>query len=76
MLPAKLGFIWPRSFRGEDLFNISQSETRIDLAGSIYVRYSINLLHMVPFGQQTWPPRAILFSPNGMKRRYFIEDLT
>jgi hypothetical protein len=30
------------------------------LAGSIYVRYSIKLLHMVPFGQQTWPPRAIL----------------
>jgi hypothetical protein len=27
MLPAKLGLIWPRSFRGEDLFNISQSET-------------------------------------------------
>ena len=33
-----------------------------NLAGSIYVRYSIKLLHMVPFGQQTWPPRAILFS--------------
>jgi hypothetical protein len=29
MLPAKFGSIWPRSFRGEDLFNISQSETRI-----------------------------------------------
>jgi hypothetical protein len=74
MLPAKLGSIWPSSFRGEDLFYISQSETRIalalkflgqmepNLAGSIYVRYSIKLLHMVPFGQQTWPPRAILFS--------------
>jgi hypothetical protein len=76
MLPAKLGFIWPRSFRGEDLFNISQSETRIALgshicwpnaplkllgqmepilAGSIYVRSSIKLLHLIPFGQQTWP---------------------
>jgi hypothetical protein len=33
-----------------------------NLAGSIYVRYPIKLLHMVPFGQQTWPPRAILFS--------------
>jgi hypothetical protein len=31
-----------------------------NLAGSIYVRYSIKLLHMVPFGQQTWPPRAIV----------------
>jgi hypothetical protein len=28
----------------------------------IFLRYSIKILHMVPFGQQTWPPRAILFS--------------
>jgi hypothetical protein len=27
MLPAKFGSIWPSSFRGEDFFNISQSET-------------------------------------------------
>ena len=33
-----------------------------NLAGSIYVRYSIKHLHRVPFGQQTWPPRAIRFS--------------
>ena len=32
------------------------------LAGSIYVRYSIKFFHMVPFGQQTWPPRTIFFS--------------
>jgi hypothetical protein len=25
------------------------------LAGSIYVRFSIKLLHLIPFGQQTWP---------------------
>jgi hypothetical protein len=33
-----------------------------NLAGSIYVGSSIKLLHLVPFGQQTWPPRLILFS--------------
>jgi hypothetical protein len=33
-----------------------------NLAGSIYVRSSIKLLHLVPFGQQTWPPRLIIFS--------------
>jgi hypothetical protein len=33
-----------------------------NLAGSIYVRSSIKLLHLVPFDQQTWPPRLILFS--------------
>ena len=33
-----------------------------NLAGSIYVRSSIKLLHLVPFGQQTWPPRLIFFS--------------
>jgi hypothetical protein len=26
-----------------------------NLAGSIYVRSSTKLLHLVPFGQQTWP---------------------
>ena len=26
-----------------------------NLAGSIYLRSSIKLLHLVPFGQQTWP---------------------
>jgi hypothetical protein len=31
MLPAKFGLIWPSSFRGEDLFYSSQSETRIAL---------------------------------------------
>jgi hypothetical protein len=31
MPPAKLGLIWPTSFRGEDFFNIGQSETRIAL---------------------------------------------
>ena len=35
MLPAKFGSIWPSIFRGEDFFNISQSETRIALGGHI-----------------------------------------
>ena len=35
MLPAKFGSIWPNSFRGEDFFNISQSETRIALGSHI-----------------------------------------
>jgi hypothetical protein len=28
---AKFGSIWPSCFRGEDFFNISQSEKRINL---------------------------------------------
>jgi hypothetical protein len=36
-----------------------------NLAGSIYVRSSINLLHLVPFCQQTWPPRLIPFKIAG-----------
>jgi hypothetical protein len=35
MLPVKFGLIWPRSFRGEDFLNISQSETRIALGSHI-----------------------------------------
>jgi hypothetical protein len=33
-----------------------------NLAGSVYVRSPIKLLHLVPFGQQTWPPRLFFFS--------------
>ena len=29
MLPAKLQFIWPTGFRGEDFLEIDQSKTRI-----------------------------------------------
>jgi hypothetical protein len=32
---AKFGLIWPRSFRGKYLFNISQSKTRIALGNHI-----------------------------------------
>jgi hypothetical protein len=46
MLPAKFGSIWPSSFRGEDFFNISQSETRIALGGHICWR---NVQHLVWF---------------------------
>jgi hypothetical protein len=51
MLSAKFGSIWPSS--SSPLKLLGQMEPY--LAGSIYVRYSIKLLHMVPFGQQTWP---------------------
>ena len=33
-----------------------------NMAESIYIRSSIKFLHFVPFGQQIWPPRAILVS--------------
>jgi hypothetical protein len=33
-----------------------------NLAGSIYVRFSIKFLRFIPFGQQIWLPRAILVS--------------
>ena len=33
---AKVGSIWPSCFRGEDFFNISQSEKRIILGGQVY----------------------------------------
>jgi hypothetical protein len=32
------------------------------LAGNIYVKSPIKLLHLVPIGQKIWPPRAVLVS--------------
>jgi hypothetical protein len=87
MLPAKIGSIWPRCFRGEDFFNISLSEKRINLgalqqlgqmepnlAVSIYVRSSIKFLHFVPFHQQIWPPRAILVSDWLLFKKIFSSE--
>ena len=62
--------IWlPRAILVSDWLMLNKSsplkllgQMEPNLAGNIYVRYSIKLLHMVRFGQQTWPPRAILFS--------------
>jgi hypothetical protein len=36
MLPAKFGLIWPSSFRGEEFYIISQSETRTALGGHVF----------------------------------------
>jgi hypothetical protein len=35
-----------------------------NLAGSIYVRSSIKLLHLIPFGQQTWALRKFNTEPS------------
>ena len=55
--------IWPpRAILVSDWLMLKKSSTlkllgqmELNLAGSIYVRSSIKLLHLVPFGQQTWP---------------------
>jgi hypothetical protein len=60
------------------LKKIFSSETpwpiKPNLAGSIYVRSSIKLLHLVPFGQQICPPRAILFSDWLMLKKIFSSE--
>ena len=54
-----------------------------NLAGSIYVRSSIKLLHLIPFGQQTWPlllkiehrVKLHVFGNNSKTVRNFEENL-
>jgi hypothetical protein len=49
MLPTKFRFIWPSGYRGEDVLEINQSETRIvNLVESIIGRSSIKTAHLVP----------------------------
>jgi hypothetical protein len=62
MLPAKVDSIWPSSFRGEDVLTVANQKQELLLAAIFVGQTSIKLLHMVPLGQQIWPPRAILFS--------------
>jgi hypothetical protein len=62
--------IWlPRAILVSDWLMLNKSsllkllgQMESNLAGSIYVRFSIKFLHFVPFCQQIWPPRAILVS--------------
>jgi hypothetical protein len=42
MLPTKFRFIWPSGFRGEDLLEINQSETRIACGGHVCKRIGTN----------------------------------
>ena len=51
---------WLMLKKSSPLKQLGQMEP--NLAGSIYVRSSKKLPHLVPFVQQTWPPRLILFS--------------
>jgi hypothetical protein len=46
------------------------------LAESIYIRSSIKFLHIVPFHQQIWPPRAILVSGWLMLKKIFSSETT
>ena len=38
MLPTKFPFTWPSGFKGEDILEIDQSETRIACGGHVYKR--------------------------------------
>ena len=44
-----------------------------NLAGSIYVRSSIKLLHLVPFDQQTWP--LLLKIEHMVKLHVFVNNI-
>ena len=37
MLPTKFRFIWPSGFRGEDILEINQSETRMALMAMFFL---------------------------------------
>ena len=69
---ANLVFDWLMLKKSSPLKLLGQLKP--NLAGSIYVRSSIKLLHLVPFGQQTWLPRAILFSDWLMLTKIFSSE--
>jgi hypothetical protein len=74
--------IWlPRAILVSDLLMLNKSsplkllgQIKPNLAGSVYVRSSMKLLHLVPFGQQTWLPRAIFFSDWLMLQKIFSSE--
>ena len=67
MLPAKFGSIWSSSFRGEDFFNISQSETRIALGGHICWRNGTKWRNFIEAFCQVWFRLVQLFQRSRLK---------
>jgi hypothetical protein len=57
---GSIGYTRPRAILVSDWLMLKKSSLKLlgqmepNLAGSIYVRSSIKLLRLVPFGQQTW----------------------
>ena len=60
-VPFRQQILQPRAILVSDWLMLKKSSLKLlgqiepNLAGSIYVRSSIKLLHLVPFDQQTWP---------------------
>ena len=73
MLPTKFGSICSSSFKGEDYFNISQSETTIALGGHIYLLAEwdeMKKLYRGPYTDafcQVWFHLAQLFQRSRLK---------
>jgi hypothetical protein len=59
--PREIIFFWLTNVKTSSPLKLL-AQMELNLAGSIYVRSSIKLLHFVPFGQHIWLPRAILVS--------------
>ena len=68
--PTKFRFIWPCSFRGEEFFQIDQSETRIACCGNVCLWIRTKCALFIE-GLPQLPPTQIWF----IVRRVFREDL-
>ena len=73
--------IWtPRAILVYDWLLLKKSPLKLlgqiepNLAGSIYVRSSMKLLHFVPFRQQIWQPRTILVSDWLLFKKIFFSE--
>ena len=84
MLPAKFGSIWPSSFRGEDLFNSSQSKKKLLLVAMFvgqmepYEDAFWSILHrcflpsLAPFGQAVSEEKIFLTLANQKKELLLV----
>ena len=72
MLPAKIQFIWPSGFRGEDFLEIDQSKTRIPVVALFANEMELNQVQYV----YSFYKKTSIYFPievNVKNMRYFLE---
>jgi hypothetical protein len=72
MLPTKFRFIWQSGFRGEDFFEINQSETRIAGGGHVCQRIGTKGAIFIEDMTKMLPTKFRFIWPSGFRREDFF----
>ena len=73
MLPTKFWFIWPGGFRGEDILEIKQSETRMACGGHVCKRIGMKWEIFIEDLPRLLPTKFWFIWPGSFRGEDFLE---